>query len=188
MDDTQPYLELPEDFLVTGDYDSHRPLLYLATQLVPRGAIVELGCGHGSTMALSRMAFQQQRPFVSFETNPEWAERFDPWVVRKAKGYHSASLDFSKRFFKKSAIVFIDSAPGEGRKELIDIWRSRAQIIIVHDTEEGAEYVYRMREALSRFTYRVDLDIPGHPRTTAVSNSEHLEEWRGYRLNTHQIT
>lgn len=73
--------------------------------------------------------------------------------------------------------MFIDGKPGEQRKELIEKHRNNAHVIVVHDTEPGAEYVYGMAEILSTFKYRLDYEPEGEPHTTAVSNFINVCDW-----------
>lgn len=174
---------LPKRFQVTNDYDSHRPMLYLATLLVPRGTVVELGCGDGSTMSLNWAC--RDRKFISFETDEWWAEKIADWIL-VIDDYSSAMAIAEME--EKIGILFVDSKPGEQRKELLLQWKDKADVIIIHDTEEGAEYVYGMKEALSGFRYRVDMDITGHPRTSAVSQTVDLNYWKQYNVGDHKIT
>lgn len=67
-------------------------------------------------------------------------------------------------------MIFIDCAPAEKRKELLLHLGNSADVLVIHDTEPGAEYVYRLHTTLEQFKYRCDLHIPGMPSTTAVSN------------------
>lgn len=176
---------LPKDFKVTNDYNSHRPLLYMALQNVPQGTVMELGCGEGSTFSLAKYCDLQSRNFVSFERDPGWQN--------KLKGFTTLLLEpsymsvFEKLGALMPAIVFIDSAPGEERKDLLRQWKDNATVLIVHDSEEGAEYVYGMKEVLSSFISRVDLHIPGHPSTTAVSNKIDLGYWKQYAAGGYKL-
>lgn len=114
------------------------------------------------------------RKFRSYETNPEYHERYEDEGVTLVENYD----DVPERVIK-DAVVFIDCAPGEIRKDLIARYAQLAHIIIVHDTEPGSNYVYAMEEALSAFKYRCDCIIDGMPQTTAVSNVFDFKEWKG---------
>lgn len=176
-------IELPPDFEVTSDYDSHRPLLYLALQRVPRGTVAEFGCGEGSTPPLAGLCEQQNRVFLSFETKEEWAIKF-PETTTLISSYEDV---FDSKKIDRLAILFIDSAPGEDRLFHIDLWEDYADVIIIHDTEPGAEYVYGLSGILRGFQYRVDLEIAGHPRTTAVSNTIDVREWKKYTVGGYKL-
>lgn len=154
---------IPEYWKPTTDWDSHRPVLYVAVKNII-GDIYEFGCGYGSTSLLLNSGSK----FYSFETNPEWASKFPKTEV--VTSYDSIPLC-------KIAILFVDCAPGEIRKDLIAKWANHASVIVVHDTELGAEYVYGMNEILSSFMYRADFSPQGMPQTTIVSNTINITEW-----------
>ena len=73
-------------------------------------------------------------------------------------------------------LMFIDAAPAEIRKLLISKYKD-IPVMVIHDTEPGAEYVYGMNEVLSSFKYRLDYQPEGKPHTTAVSNYINVCEW-----------
>lgn len=160
-------------FLPTCDYDSHRPFLYLAS-IITNTPFYELGCGYGSTDILHQHCKQTDRLFFSFETNPEWHAKFAD-KVKLVNDYKELELFFH-------GILFIDSAPGEERKILIDKFRNQCELMIIHDTEIDAEYVYGMRDVLSKFKYRIDLKINKLPSTTMVSNFIDLNKWKGVKI------
>lgn len=164
---------IPEWWYPTNDWDSHRPMLYLAAYYCD-GNIVELGCGAGSTNLLYSYWLDHPKSdaFASLETNPEYTTLFSH-TTDLVDSYYDAMK------FMPCGLLFIDCAPGELRKYLIDYYRNCAQFIVVHDTEPGAEYVYGMADALSKFLYRCDLVIKGMPQTTAVSNVYDVSTWKG---------
>ncbi len=173
--------KMPDAFQVTCDYDSHRPMLWMALEHTD-GLVVELGCGFGSTPVLYEHCLSF-RPFVSFETNPSWAvEKLMEGIVCPVKSYHEIETD------DPISILFIDSAPGEERALLADEYRNKAQILIVHDTEPGAEAVYRIQETLASFPYRCDLVVPGYPQTTAVSMTYDFKDWKGACIGQYLFT
>ena len=180
-----PEIVLPAEWEPVDDYSSHRPMLYLALEKVPRGTVCEIGCGIGSTVLLHDYCTRRLRRCFGFETSFSWWERFKDfaifWPMKYTELYYKAP-------YIKPDILFIDSAPGEERSDLIKQWSKDSHVIILHDTEPGAEYVYGMSEVLNTFKYRVDLHIPGSPSTTAVSNYIDLNEWRGITIGNYQIT
>jgi len=158
---------VPEEWQSTNDWDSHRPLLFEAIQRVA-GNVYEFGCGDGSTSLLTKWC--SKRRFFSFETNLEWADKFINVVPVFAYSDICAPID-------KLGVLFIDSAPADTRPQLIQDWRNLAQVIVVHDTEIEAEYVYGMKDILSTFKYRLDYQPEGKPHTTAVSNTVNVCTW-----------
>lgn len=148
-------------------YDSHRPALYLAWENT-NGVVMEFGCGDGSTPLLERYCHIQQMPFYSFDTDKEWTSKYETTLfVEDLMSLPAMFVD----------LLFVDSKPGEKRKELIEKWKDHAKVIIAHDTEPGAEYVYGMAEILSTFKYRLDYAPEEKPWTTIVSNHIDPNQW-----------
>lgn len=167
------HIESPRVWEASDDWDSHRPMLYLALSNVKDLPITEFGCGYGSTVLLYNQCKSEKRLFFSYETNRDWGKKFD--LVTIMQDYDQVHLSDGD---KKQGILFIDSAPGEQRRELIAKHANNALVIIVHDTEPGANYVYGMAEVLNTFKYRLDYQPEGKPHTTAVSNFINVEEWK----------
>lgn len=163
-------LFLPAEWAVTNDYNSHRPLLYKAIDAT-KGKVIELGSGYGSTELLADYCKAHNRTFYSLETDPKWI-KFP--ATQLITNYYKADK------FLPCAVLFIDCAPGELRKELIEYYKDLdVWMMVIHDTEPGAEYVYHMADILSQFKYRADCIYPGHPSTTAVSNEFNFRGWKG---------
>jgi hypothetical protein len=85
--------------------------------------------------------------------------------------------EWPEDFKENLSILFVDSAPGEERKEVIKKYLHRADVIIAHDVEPGAEYVYGMTPILSTFKYRLDFTPEGKPHTCVVSNVIDVTQW-----------
>jgi len=181
---------VPEEWISTNDWDSHRELLWLGTKIMRDATFYEFGMGDGSTPLLKVLA----HGLHSFETNFAYLNKFidgyDKKVIRSrgigddvlyTEDSHFIWLtsDYLKWSVDTSfdSVVFIDSAPGEDRKHLIDKHKDDAKVLIIHDTEEGADYVYGLKEILSTFKYRLDYQPIGKPATTAVSNSIDVTKW-----------
>lgn len=165
---------IPPSWQPTDDWDSHRPLLWIALQNTD-GPVIEFGCGYGSTLQLQGYCEASDRTFISLETSKPWADKFT--ITTKIHNY--LDYDWSFTVQNMPSVLFIDCAPGEMRKDLLVKFGQMAQIIVVHDTEPGADYVYGMFRALSEFEYRCDLVIEGMPQTTAVSNIIDVSDWKG---------
>ena len=163
---------VPKEWQSTNDWDSHKPMLYLALEKID-GAVFEMGCGYGSTLMLHNECKRMLRRFNSYETNKEWAKRF-PNKTELIENYTHVYINPT---IKEGSILFIDCAPGEIRKELVQKNKNDFDIIIIHDTEPGADYVYGMSEILSTFKYRLDYQPEGKPHTTAVSNAVNVCSW-----------
>jgi hypothetical protein len=63
-------------------------------------------------------------------------------------------------------VVFIDHRPGERRKVDIERFRDKAEIIVVHDTDEES---YMVNSVLNTFNFRHDYKVY-RTHTTLVSN------------------
>jgi hypothetical protein len=171
----KPFCEQIEPFTVTSAYNSHRPLLKAALLNTYTGTIIEFGMGEGSTELLSMAAKDQERRFISYENNPEWFAK----MVHLHTPYNNLKFvtDWDKAKVVNCSILFIDHAPAERRKVEIERFRGHAEVIIVHDTEPSAEYVYGMSEVLSSFKYRMDYIREGMPMTTVVSDTVNVYDW-----------
>lgn len=167
MTKTAHYIDCPHDWIGVDDYSSHLPMLWLALQNTD-GNVQELGSGKGSTPMLMEECKRQKRFFGSYE-NDGYFSAMNPLIV-KVKNYMDVHL------FKPN-ILFIDSAPGEQRKDLIELHKDNADVIILHDTEDGAQNIYGIREVLNSFKYRLNYYPKGNPGTTALSNKIDVTQW-----------
>lgn len=165
-------IEVPQQWEIADDFSSHRPALWLALEKTGRSPVTEFGCGNGSTPLLQKYCRKNNRFFFSFETNFEWANKFEE--VTHVDDYNKVYLD---REEWKQGVIFMDCAPAELRKELIKKHAWHSDVIVVHDTEIGAEYVYGLSEVLSSFNSRIDYKPQGNPHTTIVSNYVDLSKW-----------
>lgn len=161
-------IKCPEKWESINDWDSHKPALWLVLTNCEDGeTFVEFGAGLGSTPFIKEYCEENVRAFYSFDTDMEWAEKTGAIYIPDFK-----SLEFNPT----PKVLFVDGKPGEERKDLIGIHKD-TPIIIAHDTESGADYVYGMSEILSQFKYRVDYCPIGKPQTTIISNKVNIEEW-----------
>tara|TARA_R110000868_G_scaffold108113_2_gene295518 strand:+ start:885 stop:1289 length:405 start_codon:yes stop_codon:yes gene_type:complete len=131
--------------------------------------------GEGSTELLSMAAKDQERRFISYENNPEWFAK----MVHLHTPYNNLKFvtDWDKARVVNCSILFVDHAPAERRKIEIERFRGHADVIVVHDTADSADYVYGLKEILSSFKYRYDLQQPNMPRTTVVSDTVDVGRW-----------
>lgn len=173
------HIEAPEEWQSTNDYDSHRELIYFILKYIG-GTFIEVGCGYGSTLLLQKAEREKTIKLFSFDNDKLWASKFNNVSVLVDLINLTSILkdDGMKRLFGDIDILFIDSKPGEQRKELIEKFANHAKVIIVHDTEETANYVYGMKDILNSFKFRINYTPEGKPHTTAVSNFINIEEWK----------
>jgi hypothetical protein len=152
---------LENKFTVTGDWDSHLKLLWEIISSTPYNIFIEVGSGFYSTPALKEHHEASGVKFISYETNPEWKENFPDTILVD---------EYMNLDIPEECILFIDCAPGEIRAPLAEKYADIAKIIIIHDTQPSAEYVYHMSPTIRKFKYYIDDKPEGLPWTTAVSN------------------
>ena len=168
---TITHIGCPKEWDIADDYSSHRPLLWLGCENTG-GVIVEAGMRFGSTKLLENLNYK--RPVGHYDNNKDW--------IRDLK-YAAQSATFVIDWLDNDlfpciiGLLFIDCAPADIRKELIKKHQDRADVLVIHDTEPSAEYVYGMEPILSTFKYRLDFRPDGFPHTTAVSNFINVTEW-----------
>lgn len=183
-------ITIPEEWHPNNDWSSHRPMLYMALEDLRINTIYEFGLGYGSTSLLCDYVNNNEgrTDCFSFESNEEWVKTFiegyikipfeDPTYTKDRHTIIHTNNYLAWIPWRKNDFAFIDSAPGEQRKDIIKNFKD-CYVVIVHDTEPGAEYVYGMADILSTFKYRCDLVIKGMPQTTAVSNVYDVSTWKG---------
>jgi hypothetical protein len=160
-------------FEVTSEWNSHLPLIYLAAD-IQVDKWYEFGCGLGSTLAIDRICADYRIPFSSFETNREWFKKVPSNNILLQNDYNDIILKV------ENCMILIDSAPAETRVKLIQKYKDLCKAMIVHDTEEGAEYVYGMGRTLESFKHRAKLrSKKGYPETDIVSNTISFDKWKG---------
>lgn len=191
---TVTHIEVPKEWQITNDWNSHLPMLSLALRNSPEYTFIEFGMGNGSTPLLKRYA----KYIASIEGNKEWRDKFiegydnlfiqymgdEVEVYRKGNHTVFKYYDFILNWISDpnvypnhKEIWFVDNAPAEDRIKIIKAAKKHVPVIIIHDTEESAEYVYGLKEILSTFKYRLDFKPEGLPHTTAVSNFINVEGW-----------
>jgi hypothetical protein len=180
--------EIPESWMPSNDFSSHRPMLYRAITNLPHTSFFEFGMGYGSTPLLKAHYLKTPgNEFYSLENNREWFDRFINYKHVNNTYRPNAFIDRCHEIILTDkllqwevftdSIVFIDCAPADLRKHLIIKHADAAKAIIVHDTEPGADYVCDVQTALNKFLFRCDLTVEGLPQTTIVSNLYDFEDW-----------
>lgn len=168
MTKTVTHIDVPKEWESTNDWDSHRPLLWLVVDKLNTNFAVECGCGYGSTLLLNKHC----KNFVSYETNHEW---FDKLTGEVPTLYWID--DWDSMATQECDLLFVDCAPGEIRKDIIKEHSNDAKVIVVHDSESTANYVYGMSEVLNSFKYRLDYQPEGKPHSSCVSNFIDVTQW-----------
>jgi hypothetical protein len=158
---------------IEGNWDNHRPLLFLALSLAC-GDVYEFGAGDGSTPYLRKYCEATSRRFRSFESHEVWALKCGSEFV---KNWDDDML------YWPCSVAFVDHAPGEHRHVAVKRLAEFADIIVIHDTEEGGAGDYKFEKIWHLFKYRLNYNkTGGGAGATAVSNTIDLNRFRGLSL------
>jgi len=165
-----------EEFLKNIDnWSNHRILLWPALEAVkgPGKLVREMGCGDGSTEFLERYCDDNNMDLISYDSNAQWADKFNAILIDHWDGL----LHAWKLAGEKTAIIFIDHAPGDHRRKALQFFADNPEmfeIIVIHDSEPAGHNAsdYQVRELFSEFKYVKDLEAPA-PKAwaTALSNT-----------------
>jgi hypothetical protein len=164
----------------TGNWNNHLPLILLGLQLSKRGDavdVLELGSGEGSTPLLRKYCEDQKLTFLSYDNNHEWclktganfALEWDTLITILAKKHYG--------------LIFIDHAPGERRHLDAIALANAADVLVLHDTEEGGAGNYMWDKAWPHFKYRLNYNkTGGGAGASLVSNKIDVNRFRGLSL------
>lgn len=158
---------------INGNWDNHRICLLLALALT-EGRVFEYGAGEGSTPYLRAYCKENKRNFYTLDSNKEWANKMESIYVENWRT--------SPEWFQ-CGVAFVDLAPGEDRVYAILQLHEKADIIVIHDTEEGGAGDYKFEKIWHLFKYRLNYNrLGGGAGATAVSNKIDLNQFRGLKL------
>lgn len=165
---------------IDGNWENHKPMLLLGLTL-SGGDVIELGSGESSTEYLRRYCKDAGRLFFSYDNNRQWAD------ITKAAWVndwdHPCRFDPVGGIWRKCGLLFVDHAPGEHRKVAVERMKDKADIIVIHDTEEGGAGDYKFDTIWHLFKYRLNYNkTGGGAGATAVSNTIDLNRFRGLSL------
>lgn len=163
-----------EEFLKDiGNWSNHRYLLWPALEQTTN-QVIEFGCGDGSTPYLYEYCKQNNREFLSFDNNPEWAQKYSHLGVKVVDDWDK-DVDWDKSY----SVALIDEAPGGHRKKTLS--SVRADIVIIHDSEPAGwnSSNYEVRDLFDKFKYKFDLksEYQGGAWATALSNIYDVSIW-----------
>lgn len=163
-----------KEFHLAGGFGTHQPLLLHALEIT-RGPVLEIGCGYYSTPMLHHLCRAQRRNLVTLDSQKEWMQRFLclECGVPTLHAFHYVP-DFMEQLLTpwwadKSwgwSVALIDNHPEASRKHLIEKLKDRAEVLVIHDTEEAG---YELETVLPSFKYRFDYKEL-FPWTSAVSD------------------
>jgi hypothetical protein len=159
-----------------SNWNNHRGLLWLSLHLT-EGPVMELGSGEGSTGYLRAYCARWGRIFQTFDNNQMWCDKTDSEFVEDWSPIIAGAAG------TKRGLIFIDHAPGERRAPDTIKLANAADILVLHDTEEGGAGDYKWEQAWPHFKYRLNYNKNGGGAgATAVSNTIDLNRFRGLSL------
>lgn len=165
---------------VTGNWNNHLPLLLLGLALTNEGAVLELGSGEGSTPLLRKDCEATCRIFQSFDNSKEWCD--------KTGAHYVVDWDTFIKDVPAHSLIFIDHAPGERRHEDAIKLANAADVLVLHDTEEGGAGNYMWDRAWPHFKYRLNYNkTGGGAGATMVSNKIDVNQFRGLSFGAYQF-
>jgi len=158
-----------EEFLTdTANWNNHKFCLWPALEATD-GLVVEFGAGHGSTPSLYQYCKDNNRHFLSYDFNSEWADKFKDYGTRHVENWDLIGA-------LKCDVILIDHSPGERRWVDIERFANSAKIIVIHDSEPAATG-YMLNKIWHLFKYRVDYKTEG-AWASAVSNFLDVSKWQ----------
>jgi hypothetical protein len=139
-------------------------LLLLALELTKDSKLPvgEFGAGIGSTPYLRLYCMDNERIFISYDSNKEWADKWGSEFIDKWD---------AENIYSDYSVVLIDQAPGEHRHTSTASLKDKATIIVIHDAEPDHGCGYRLEEIWGLFKWRIYYkDYVSNIWSAAVSN------------------
>lgn len=121
-------------------FSTHREVLIQFLEKVNPKRVLEFGVGNFSTPLLHHYS-KQGNIVLSMDNNPEWLNKFRGYEHgnHRLLLFNNDDLLLQKySFFEDNwSMIFVDAAPAWIRSPFIRLIKSKADYIIVHDTEAG---------------------------------------------------
>lgn len=175
---------------------THQRLL-VGAALRTEGPILELGCGWYSTPILHEIAVTQKRLLITVDNLPLWLETFKATDWRKNEPRRSPSYGLECEYHRlrvigcwadilelvddvpRFGLVFVDNGQESMREIVIRALRDRADVFVLHDTEEHHAYGYHRTLPLFRHKWE---DISQVAETTVASDTVDVSRWFRYEV------
>lgn len=137
------------------------------------GPILELGMGDSSTPALHALAEATGRLVCSYDHEPSWVDRFAGFRSPDHQIVQVASWDDCPIEKARWSVALVDHGPRERRVADIARLAERAEVLVLHDSEEPT---YKYDQIFGDFAHRQDFkDLA--PWTTLLSNYVDVSSW-----------
>ena len=120
-------------------FSTHQPVLYEAV-LRTEGAILEFGCGDGSTRLLHHLCAEKERSLFTFDNDWKWLSRYKEYETDWHKliyvdDWGKLLVNVGRRSWMYCDIAFIDQGPFEARATTVQLVKETARFVIVHDID-----------------------------------------------------
>lgn len=159
-------------------YGSHIPVL--CTMLsATKGPVLDLGMGL-STIVMDMMCKEEKRPIVSYETDKEWYEANKIYRSDFHKIIHIPDWDSADIEGTHWSLALVDHAPAKRRRIEIKRLASKANFVLVHDTEPESDKYFKYSWVYKYYKYRFDYKLC-RPNTTVLSNYFDLKFLENYK-------
>ncbi len=139
-----------------SNWNNHLILLYVALEMTAHDEdnlpVMELGCGDGSSRQLKSFCQLNDRPFLSYDSNKEWADKYG--------SAHIQDWQTSSVYDGNFSVCLIDEAPGENRYLSMQKLADKSKIIVIHDSESAATG-YMLDKVWHLFKYRLNYNSEG---------------------------
>lgn len=158
---------------------SHQRCL-LGSVLRTTGPILELGVGWYSTPLLHELAVCLERTVYTIDNNMDWLAQFLPlknrWHSVQQIGWWGELFDgtFEGLLPERFGVVFVDHGQPAEREYAIRGLIERADVFVLHDTEE--KFAYGYSRVLPFFKHRWT-DKCQKAWTTVCSNTLTVQDW-----------
>lgn len=135
------------------NWDNHRPLLWWSLEQTKdsTNAVLEMGCGEGSTPYLINYCNKNKRKLISYDFDKEWANKYNAIYVTDWD-----SINHNEHY----SVILIDHSPGERRHIDIIKLADKCDYMIIHDSEPQATG-YMLDKVWHLFPYRKNLITQG---------------------------
>jgi len=135
-----------------------------------------------STPVLHRLAVDKEKEVVSIDTNAEWARKFAFYNETSMHQIHVMTFDEMGKYaaYKNWGLVLVDHGFANKRHINVMDYAYKSQIIIAHDAEDSAEYIYEYQKFKLREKFKYScrysvfhqnkMSFSNHTSTLLLSN------------------
>jgi hypothetical protein len=160
--------------------------LLAAAAVRTSGDVLELGCGWYSTPLLHEVCRAAGRKLWTFDNQPYWLPPFenlrhDGHVVRRV-GWWGELYDILPRDLR-FGLVFVDQGQPAEREYAVRNLINRADVFVMHDTEELHAYGYERTLPLFKYAWTDLSQKQAH--TTVASNTVDVTKWDFKKIPPH---